>query len=329
MGLFDSETQVKQTENSTAKTDPWAGQSKYLKDIFGEAQDIYNTQKNQSYGGDVFAQFNPQQLDTFQQMIDYSNSSTIPGSLQWTGEQAIGQGISGLESGMAGYQNFQPVGTTESTIQDASQFASNPYMDSMVDAAMRDANRQVYEGQLPQNQRNRAMSGNTNSSKGAIADAVLERGLQDRAADVGAALRGSAYSQGLDLAQNQNQFNTNAELERLNGLTGYGLEATGLGTSALGGSLVAQNSLFDIGQQGGAGLQEAEQANLNNEMAKYQLAQESQWAPLQNYYDIVGAGNWGSETKANGNSNQNATQSPSTASIIGGLLGAGGSWLPA
>jgi hypothetical protein len=78
----------------------------------------------------------------------------------------------------------------------------SPQAMGMVDSIMRDDTRRVFEGELPQLERQASMSGNANSSRGAVADAIARRGYYDRQADV----RTDVASQLRD--QYLGQFNT-------------------------------------------------------------------------------------------------------------------------
>lgn len=328
MGDFSTSEQkanTSQKTNQTTKTDPWAPQAGYLKDIFGKAEDTYNQTSGQTYTGDHLAAFRPEQIGSFNNMIDYANSSPVGSLLFGQGANLSGMGQNALGAGFAGMQGFNPM-DTQGTIRDAGMYAENPYMDSMVDAATRDAYRGTYENAIPGVQRNAALSGNTNSSRTGAKEAILARGYEDRRADVGAALRGQAYGQGIDAAQNQRSM----EMARLMGLTGAGLQTAMGGANSLNNSVDAMSKLFGLGNEGGAGLQASDQQGLSNELAKHQFAQDQAWAPLMNYYNLVGANNWGGTAKTRGKETGTsvATNTASPAATIGGIVGALGSWIP-
>jgi hypothetical protein len=73
-----------------------------------------------------------------------------------------------------------------SVLNDAVGYGSNsPQAQAMVDSIMRDDTRRLNEQTLPTLARDAAISGNTNSSKNAVAAAIAQRGYDDRRADVG------------------------------------------------------------------------------------------------------------------------------------------------
>ena len=69
---------------------------------------------------------------------------------------------------------------------------------------LRDSTRQLTEQTLPGINRAASATGNTNSSRAGIADALATRGYQDRAADVSADITNTLMNQ--SLAQQQRDF---------------------------------------------------------------------------------------------------------------------------
>jgi hypothetical protein len=328
MGDFSTSKQKAQTTQNTSgtsTTSPWGPQDSYLRDIFDRAQDTYGKAQGQSYTGDHLAGFRPEQLDMFKGMTNYANTSPIATMLQGQGGNLsrVGQGAVG--TGLSGLKDFRPTDTM-GTITDAGLYADNPYMSSMVDAAMRDANRATYEEAIPGVQRNAALTGNTNSSRTGAREAVLQRANQDRAGDIGAQMRGAAYSQGIDAAQNERQM----EMARLMGLTGTGLQTAVAGSNNLQDSVAAQTDLFGLGNAGGAGLQASDQQKLSNDLAKHQMQQEQIWGPLINYYNLIGGNKWGGEVTTKGNvaGTANTQNTASPAATFGGFLTGLGGLIP-
>ena len=322
MGSFGTEKATKQNTES-ATVNPWSGQAPYLEDIFKKAQGAYNSTNNTPYQGDVVAGATPDQQSLYNNMVSFSNLSPVSGLLQDQGASLGAVGSEANRTGIEGLTNFNPTGSAAGTIADAGLYADNPYMSSMVDSAMRDAGRQTYESIIPGIGRAAAGSGNTNSSRTGAATAIAERALADRSADTSAALRGSAYQQGLGLAQDQYKFNDNARLNQYGTLGNMGVNTAGLGASNLTGSVSSAADLFNIGNAGGLGQQANNQAQLDNDKARFDAQQQAMWGPLAQYMQIVGANQWGSDST--GKSNTNATQTASPASQIAGILGAAGS----
>ena len=227
MGSFGTEKATKQNTES-ATVNPWSGQAPYLEDIFKKAQGAYSATSNNPYKGDIVAGATPDQQALYGNMLNYANTSPVSGMLQNQGSILGGAGTTGTQAGLQGLTNFNPSGSTQGNITNAGLYADNPYMSSMVDSAMRDAGRQTYESIIPGIGRAAAGSGNTNSSRTGAATAIAERALADRSADTSAALRGSAYQQGLGLSQDQYQFNDKARLSQYGTLGNLGLGSAGL-----------------------------------------------------------------------------------------------------
>jgi hypothetical protein len=328
MGDFtESKAKVQAVDRNTGtvKTDPWAVQQGYLKDVFSQAQDAYNASANNPYTGNLVAGYRPEQLGMFNNMINYANTSPIPSMFQSYGTNFSNMGQNATGSSIQGLQNFNPQ-DTQGNLANVGLYADNPYISSMVDAATRDARRSTYEGTIPQINQGAALSGNTNSSRTGAKEAVAERAYQDLRGDVSAQIRNNAWNQGLQATQNAQ----NMELARLGALGGQGLGSAGLGQSSLDNSVQAMSQLFGLGTAGGEGLRAADQAKLDNDYQKWALQQQQTWAPLQNYYNIVGADKWGgtATTKGFNTSNKNATNQPSDANVVGGILTGIGGLLP-
>lgn len=309
--------------NQTTTTAPWSVQQPYLQDAFSQAQQLYGNAAGNQYTGDITAQFNPAQLGTFNSMVNYGMNNNIPQQTAGAGSTLTNSGVGSLTGALNALGTFKPTGTTDSTIADAQRYADNPAISGMVDAAMRDSTRNASENVLPQLARTAAMTGNTNSNRTAISQGIVQRGLSDQAADISAQLRGDAYSQGLNLAQNANQFNTTANLDALKaqGTLGGGAASTGLG--ALGSSIGQQGDLYGLAAAGGAGLQAADQAALDNARQKIEYGNATPWENLAKYYAIVGGNNWGGVSNTTGTTTQETEASP--LSMVGAGLGTLGS----
>lgn len=128
----------------------------------------------------------------------------------------------------------------------ARRVADNPQMDAMITAALRDPMRQLTEQDLPGLYGAAAGTGNTGSSRTGLAEGILQRGFEDRAADVGATMRGAAYDRGLTIAGDQAIQNAQLGLQgdiagfNLGGLAGE--TATNLNTLGMGNLLAGFNA---------------------------------------------------------------------------------------
>ena len=313
-------TQSKQETSST--TNPWAVQAPYLQQAFSGASDALNKTNANTYSGQQVAQFTPDQLATFQRMVGYGGDLSGANATSSAGTGTMTAGASAIQQALGGLGSYTPTGGTSSNIAAASQYADNPYISGQVDAAMRDANRQVNEQALPGQQRSAALTGNTMSSKNALAQGVIQRGLAEKTADVSANLRGQAYNTGLNLAEQGRQYDNSAILDALRSSAAAGTGAFSTGVGATSSGIDQAKGLFDIANAGGAGQQQNTQNQIDDAKTQKEYANSNTWQNLQNFYNIIGSNNWG------GTSNGTTTSSPSFWNVLGGMMGSVGSLLP-
>jgi hypothetical protein len=199
------------------------------------------------------------------------------------GMGAIGQGQQALTNlmGQGPVQNMGP------DMARAAQFAQDPFLDAQISAALRDPMRALTEQQLPGASLAAAASGNAGSTRRGVGEAILQRGFQDRAADVGAAMRGNAFQQGLGIEAQRAAQNAGMA-QGFQGLQGN------LAQALMGSGFQSAGFLPQAGQaqlqgiqaqlQGGQMLQNQEQAlrdaGIRSFMFPYQSLQ--MLAPLQN-----------------------------------------------
>ncbi len=323
-----SKNQTTQT-NSTSEQNPWGPQSEQLERAFNRARKALDTAQGAPTPDAFVSQFTPDQLSIFQKMMNVGGSN-LPGNAAGVSDALSGAGSSAVTGALSDLGAFNPKGGTQYNIDAASQYANNPHVDGMVDATMRDARRQVSEQALPQIARSAAGTGNVNSSRRALAEGVVERGLAEKTADVSNSLRGQLYNSGLDLAQREAQASNNDSLSAMMARLTGGNTAANTGVNAGANSVAQQKGLFDIASQGIAGQQAGSQAGLDEQMAKYMFGTNAPFDALNNFWNIVGSGNWGGTTHTQGTSN---TQQTSTGSIFDGIgkglgaIGTVGSWL--
>lgn len=104
----------------------------------------------------------------------------------------------------------------------AGQFANNPYMDSSINAALRDPFRQLTEQQLPGIDVNANMMGQAGGSQQAIERGIATRGYADRASDVGAMMRMQGLQTGYGIADNAANQDYGAQQNSANNLFNMG-----------------------------------------------------------------------------------------------------------
>ena len=196
----------------------------------GALQDALNTG---AYAGPTYAGLNAMQTGALNEQFGLGQTANqYGGNLAQTG------------SGFGGnYADLYSRAMGGSAMQNAIDYA-NSNSGSLVDAALRDSTRQLTEQTLPGINRAASATGNTNSSRAGIADALATRGYQDRAADVSADITNTLMNQ--SLAQQQRDY-ANAMSANQGLASAFG---TGMNTGFQGlGQQLAAGGAFQQDQQ--------------------------------------------------------------------------------
>jgi len=301
-------------------------QAPYLTQAFSGAANALNTAQSTAVTPTQdTASYNQDALNAYQQEQNYgSGNSSIPASSAAAGAANSAAGASGVASGISGLQNFQSQGGTQSNINAALQYAGNQPIAAQTQAAMQPAINMANQQINPGIDSAAAGSGNINSSRDAIQHGIVTQGLTQDATNVAGQLEGSAYNNGLNLAQTNSQANNTNALTALMAQLSGGTSAANSGTAANTGSVNDASGLYGIANTGAQGAQTAAQAPLTNAQQMFTTNTNDPYAALQNFMSLIG-GSYGSQTT--GTNQSQTTTTPSTLSQIGGYLGAAGSLL--
>lgn len=225
----------------------YGGQAPYINDIYAQAANLYG---NYGMPDKQVAGINPAMManagfatgggnDIYtQQLVSSLNNMGGYGAAANTADRMSSGSVYG-----APMTNGMNYGTLAASV-------NNPFLDGQIDAASRDVVRNLNENQLTGNAAMAAGTGNSGSSRRAVMDAIAMRGAADRVADIGATMRGNAYTTGLDLSNRTALANQNAMM----------------GTNALNAGLMGQGAQlnYNLGQAGSAGLRDAYGTGANN-----------------------------------------------------------------
>lgn len=316
MGFFTSKSKSTQTVD----TGPWKVQAPYIEDAFSSAKDLYNQNKDTpGYTGDFYAGLTDQQKGLIDNGINYytGQATDRANTLYDTSTGMLNSGSGATNAAINGLNTFQNSDRIGAIIDAAGRVSDNPYISGMVNAAMGDAYKNASENTIPNLYRDAAAGSNLNSSRTAMQQGIVERGLANKTADVSANLRGNAYAQGLNVgvANNQQQLQSLLAQGSLgNAMSALGLQGTGMANSQLDnatGKGLALSSLY----------QQNNQLGLDNDIAKFNYAENRPYDLLNKYYGLVGQNNWGQ----NGTTTTTSSSTPSGASIAGSILGTIGS----
>lgn len=273
---------------------------------------------NPAYSGQRVADLNPFQTGSANTLGSFANNTAGLGyGLMNTGLGSLGASASvgGNAADIYGRSMGDP---TQSIINQAGMYANNPYVDGMIDASGRDVARQLNEQQLPSLARAASGAGNTNSSRAGVESAIMQRGAQDRLADISSGIRSQFFGQGLGMAQNQ--YNQN--LQNMLGANSQLLNAGQFGAGLVGAGQDFATNSFAQGQNAGGLFQNQEQNVIQGNMNQFNESIQNPLSVLQALSGI--AGNTQAKTVAG------VSTQPSIASQIGGGLMAAGSmgWKP-
>lgn len=273
------------SSKSKTTTEPWAPQGNLLKNfLYPQTQSLFgNTQapginpfqyQSAQYGADLF----PMAQGIGNTFGSYGNSlaPNIDLAANYYRSTLGGDGISapGLDWSIV------------------DQAMNNPAIDGAIAASLRDPYRYLTEQARPGIASGAIGTGNMGGSRQAIAEGIANRGFDDRAADVSAAFRSDAYTQGLGLAQQNQQNRFNAGLFNAQQGNNAAQALAGLGTQGLG----------YLGDQ--YGFQQGAAQNLSGWGDYLQGLEFDQarfpWELLLNASNIIQANNWGGTSTSRG-----------------------------
>ena len=241
MSAFDS----KQTTSTSASStkDPWAPQAAALTGAFNDANSAYAKSSTATAPTDFTAQFTPEQLATYHTMIAQGGDTTAATNAANAGTALTGAGTTATTGALSGLSNFNAsnANNPDSLVAAANKYVGGQNIDAQVNDAMLNARQTARDVTMPGIEQGAALSGNTNSSRTGIADGLVERGLAEQGANLGASLRSTAFQNGLTLAQQQAAGNNTTNVGALTGAASAGTNAVNSGVNA-GTQSIADNT---------------------------------------------------------------------------------------
>jgi hypothetical protein len=328
------------TQTTSSTTSPWTPQADALKTIFGDAQGIYSAAKDTpGYTGDFTAGMNDTQRAALASTMAASGAfgdlsrdflgtaGSLGGSFQ--GAKSVADRLAAGDPVAARLAQEAFVDPTQALIQNAGQFAANPYVDGMIDTVGRDISRNLNENALPSLNLGASAAGNMNSSRAGAAEAVLMRGAQDRLGDISAGVRGDLFKSGLALAADQRQkMFANALAasgQDINTMAAGGAQLSNLGaTGAQLGTTGANLGLVpgQLGMEVGAAYQAEDQRVLDDAKMRVAYDENRPWENLSRFYGIVGDKGWGQNQTGTTTTRTPGPSALQTALGVGSMLAA-------
>jgi hypothetical protein len=315
------------TKNTTSssQTDPWAPQASALTSAFDNAGKAYDQASTATAPTNFTAQLDPTSIAAFNQMVSQGSNLAVPNQQAATGAALQTSGVNGVNGALTGLSNYNAGSTnnTQSQVDAANQYVAGQNIPAQVKAAMQGATETARDVTLPGIEQNAAIGGNTNSTRTGIADGLVQRGLAEQSANLNGSLTGTAFANGLNLAQTTANNNNTQNLGALNSQGSIGNTAANTGVNAGTASVANQGALSSEAAAGGAGLTAAQQAILDNQQQQFASQTSSPYAALNGLMGIIGTNNWGSQS----NGTSDTTSTPSAWDTISGLMSSGGALL--
>lgn len=219
-----------------------------------------------------------------------------------------GENIMNTTGGFAGnatdlYNQFASAANRPDTMAAATQYATDN-MNPIVDAMMRDSTRQLTEQTLPGINKMASGSGNVNSSRAGVADALAQRAYDDRRADV----RSDVFNSLRDLSLNQSN---NEFTQRMNALNNASAVNTGMSNMfTLGNNLATSGGNMALGAADN--LNSYDQRRRDAEREKYMYDNQFGFNAANNYMGAL-------TPVANLRGNYEVNKASPTAATLGGM----------
>ena len=274
---------------TTAKT-PWAGQSKYLTDLFTQGQKLYNAPGPNYYPGNAIAGFNPVQHQA------QAEALTAAQGLQPHINTALG-----VDTALTGAQP---------TLSPANPFlsATNPWLNAAVQAAAVPTLQELTNTILPSISDKAISADNLGNSREGLAQGLAIQGAQRAIADESAKMYSQGYGQ--DLAAYGQHYGQNLQAEAQGRASQE--RALGLLPTLARVAQIPSQITGAVGTEN----QQLAQAQINALMQRYNYQQSLPYKKLQAYSQIINGLNGGGYGTATQGSHQN--------SMTGHLEGAAG-----
>jgi len=227
-----------------------------------------------AYGGQTLAGPNQFQTGTA------TNMGNIGGNLQTSGYDMMNTNAGFGTNANQLYSQFQGLSQNaqRDRLSSANQYAMDN-MDPIVAAAMRDDRRNLQENTLPGIDLAASGSNNMNSSRAGVAEAVANRGYDDRRADVRSQVMDSLRTQSLN-QQNQ-QF-----VDQSNALTNAGNANTAI-SNAYNSGMNTLGEGANFGMNAGNALQGYDQSALNDQQAAFERQRDFELQQRQGFQSNI------------------------------------------
>ena len=309
-----------QSTNTVEKADPWAGQQPFLKDVFQEAQDRYESGDPNFFPGSTIEQFNPNELGYQQNVLDQFSSGRGQ-ALQQGAEGAVNNlfgsnDIFNATSGLAPYGQESLVAAsnlTDSQVGDTTgasplmqqmlsgSVQQNPFIEQANNAMAADAVSNFQQQVMPALRASQIAYQPGGSSRGDIASGIAAGNVGRSITDFANTNRMNAFNSAQQQQMQAAQLLEGGRGQRANEALQQGSTAFGLGLGgqqqfagqqgqALGAYGTVSQTPYDLaGNINDVGMTQRElgQQNLDEDVNRFQFDQNIQDQKLSNYANLI------------------------------------------
>lgn len=300
------------------KADPWVGQQPYLKDIFSEAQNLYNSgaMAPDYYAGNTVAPQSQWTQNALQMQADRAMNGSTSIDTALAGMDNITSG--GALAGNTGMNTLNQIAGTDInagnqglTALNQMTSAVNPYSTALLNDAVGGATAQIDSGF---------------SGAGRYGSGAHENARADAVADLTNQFYSNAYDQQMAAAQAA----SGAYLGGLDTQANAANQAGSLYNTGIGQQVVAGNMAQQLANQAytdAAALSEAggikddyQQQLINADIDRYNYTSQQPLTALSNYNQLI-QGSYGGTSTTTG---QQASGGSTLGNVLGGALSGGG-----
>ena len=317
-----------QNTSTVEKADPWAGQQPFLKDVFQEAQDRYESGDPNFFPGSTIEQFNPNEIGYQQNVLDQFASGRGQG-LQQGAEGAVNNLFSSNDifnatGGLAPYGQESLVAAsnlTDSQVGDTTgasplmqqmlsgSVQQNPFIEQANNAMAADAVSNFQQQVMPALRASQIAYQPGGSSRGDIASGIAAGNVGRSITDFANTNRMNAFNSAQQQQMQAAQLLEGGRGQRANEALQQGSTAFGLGlggqqqfagqqNQALGAYGTVSQTPYDLaGNINDVGMTQRElgQQNLDEDVNRFQFDQNIQDQKLSNYANLI-QGTYGGTT---------------------------------
>ena len=237
-GLFANQAAKRQAsamrDANAMRMMPYTDLQPYLLEFYEKGTDAFKDALDKGYyQGDTRAGMDPRTREGLDAGYGFGRTATGDATGFMDASRGFGQNYADL------YNR-----ASQDMLGNATQYATNN-VEPLLSAAMRDQRRQLEERALPGNAQSAQGSGNTNSSRAGVTEAILRRGYDDREADMRTSIMDRLTDRSMR-AQQQQLANMTSANQNLAGLYDMGFGLGGRGAAAMTGA----GEAFRADQQG-------------------------------------------------------------------------------